>query len=99
MGCRMHSSLRTYLGSQMRLQVLILLFGSLMTAVVSAAAMARAADLDLPAQSLSESLISLGNRTKMNVLFQPESVQGLTAPAVSGASSVEEALSRLLAGT
>jgi outer membrane receptor protein involved in Fe transport len=60
---------------------------------------ARAADLTLPAQALDESLRELGEQADLNVLFEPSVVRGHQAPAVSGAGSVDDALTQLLTGT
>ncbi len=58
-----------------------------------------ASELDLPAQPLSSALRALGDQTKINVLFEADSVEGRLAPAVKGARNIGEALTRLLVGT
>ncbi len=84
----------------MRTKILASLAASwLLAAAGSLPARAEASDLSFPAQSLGESLRSLGNQTKTNVLFDPDSVRNLRAPAVSGVTSVAEALTQLLAGS
>jgi outer membrane receptor protein involved in Fe transport len=84
----------------MRMRILVSLIQSLIVALlISPAAMARAANLDLPAQSLSDSLRALGSLANLNVLYEPEYLQGRGAPEITGATSVDEVLSRLLSGT
>jgi outer membrane receptor protein involved in Fe transport len=56
-------------------------------------------ELDLPSQPLSDSLLAVGDRWNINVLFSPTQVAGITAPAITGAANAEDALARLLAGT
>ena len=56
-------------------------------------------EFNLPRQSLAETLRAIGRQTTMNILFEPESVENLTAPAVRGLLSAEEAMKRALAGT
>ena len=55
--------------------------------------------LNLPAQPLSLSLEAVSRQTDTNILYKPEMVAGLAAPALSGTLSVQDALARLLAGT
>jgi outer membrane receptor for ferric coprogen and ferric-rhodotorulic acid len=54
--------------------------------------------INLPAQSLDESLIQLGRQTSLQFFYTPDTVAGLTAPAVNGAMTPEQALQRLLQG-
>jgi iron complex outermembrane receptor protein len=68
----------------------------------SAAAAARAQAIsafNLPAQPLAESLKAIGSQTNTNVLVAPELVDGRQAPALKATLNVDEALSRILAGT
>lgn len=53
----------------------------------------------LPAQPLADALRALGIQTKTNVVFNPSFVEGLQAPALNAPLNLDEALSRLLAGT
>ena len=53
----------------------------------------------LPAQPLATALRSLAGKTGTNILFEPEVVKGLEAPAISDVASAKEAVDRLLAGT
>src|SRR6266853_1479311 len=68
----------------------------------SAAAVARAQAIsafNLPSQPLAESLKAIGSQTNTNVLVAPELVDGRQAPALKANLNVDEALSRILAGT
>lgn len=58
-----------------------------------------AVHINLPAQSLSEALIALGEQASLQIFYLPETVRGLQAPAVSGTFTPDQALQRLLAGT
>ena len=55
--------------------------------------------LDLPSQPLASALRMVADRTNTNILFDPAQVKDITAPALAGPATIEEALSRLLAGT
>lgn len=64
----------------------------------TAHAQGRAAQaFDLPAGQLADALVALGRQAQMQVLFSPDSVAGLRAPAVSGSMTPQAALDRLLA--
>jgi iron complex outermembrane recepter protein len=54
---------------------------------------------DLPAQSLAESLRAVATQTDTNMLFDPPLVAGRQAPAIKGSLTLDQALTRLLAGT
>jgi iron complex outermembrane receptor protein len=56
-------------------------------------------DFNLPPQALADSLRAIGHRTSVNILFDPRSVEKLTAPAVHGQFSASQAVNRVLAGT
>ena len=56
-------------------------------------------DFNLPSQALADSLRAIGHQTSVNILFDPRSVERLTAPAVHGQLSVSQAVNRVLAGT
>lgn len=62
-------------------------------------AQAAIAELDLPQQSLASSLRAVASATHVNVLFDTEQIAVFEAPALKGRISIDEALSRLLAGT
>ncbi|MEM6677503.1 MAG: TonB-dependent receptor [Pseudomonadota bacterium] len=55
--------------------------------------------IDLPAQSLRQSLLDLANRTGVNIIASDALVAGLSAGAVSGVLTAEEAVAQLLSGT
>jgi iron complex outermembrane receptor protein len=54
---------------------------------------------DLPAQSLAQALTSVGNLANLNIYFDPSLVDGRNAPPLKADLNVDEALTRLLAGT
>lgn len=54
---------------------------------------------NLPEQTLSEALKSIGQQTTTNILFEPESVQNKTAPALRATLTTEQALEYVLQGT
>lgn len=58
-----------------------------------------AVNIHIPAQSLNQALLQLGQQTDVQIYFLPEIVQGLKAPAVSGTMTPDQALQKLLAGT
>ncbi|HEY3637050.1 MAG TPA: TonB-dependent receptor, partial [Rhizomicrobium sp.] len=62
-------------------------------------AQAQQANFAIPAQSLDQTLREISRKTGENILFRPESVLGLRAPALSGLMSVKDAISRALAGS
>jgi len=55
--------------------------------------------ISIPAQSLSNSLIQLGEQASLQIFYLPETVSGLNAPAVAGSLTPDQALRRLLVGT
>jgi outer membrane receptor protein involved in Fe transport len=60
---------------------------------------AQQSQISIPAQTLSETLKDISRQTGGNILFTPESVSGIQAPALSGKMNPQQALTRLLAGT
>jgi len=54
---------------------------------------------DLPAEPLDKALRDLAVQANCNISYEPSIVAGLSAPAVSGDFTVEDALSLLLKGT
>jgi hypothetical protein len=56
-------------------------------------------EFNLPQQSLADALRAIGRLTNMNILFKPVTVENVTAPALRGRLSPEEAIKRVLAGT
>lgn len=55
--------------------------------------------IDIPSQPLSDALRALSRQSGLQFFADSDLTQGLTAPAVSGAMSAEEALQRLLANS
>ena len=58
-----------------------------------------AASFDLPQQPLSEALIAVANLTNTNIYVDEKLVGDRIAPALKGSMTVEEAVTRLLAGS
>jgi iron complex outermembrane recepter protein len=54
---------------------------------------------NLPQQALADSLRAIGRQAAMNILFEPATVENVTAPAVRGQLSANDAVVRVLAGT
>jgi len=79
------------------------LFGSVAILSIDAAAAAQgtqvATQISLQEQSLSDALRSVAQRTGESILFTPESVEGLRAPAISGQMNAQQAVSMLTRGT
>lgn len=64
-----------------------------------ASSLARAAEIDIPAQPLAGALAELGRQGDLQILYDPELVRGRTAGPVGGRMEPAEALGALLAGT
>ena len=80
----------------------LVLFGIVVLGWTSHAAhsqAAAAAHLDLPVQSLANSLRAIGSETRTDVLFDPKLVAGMQAPALKADLTAKEALGLLLKGT
>jgi len=60
---------------------------------------AASARIDIPAQSLNQALLQLGQQSDIQIYYLPEVVAGLDAPAVAGELTAQQALARLLEGT
>ena len=79
------------------------LFGSVAALSLNAAAAGQetptATLISLQEQPLSDALRSVAQKTGESILFTPESVEGLRAPAISGQMSAEKAVSMLTRGT
>lgn len=56
-------------------------------------------DMDFPAQSLSRSLDALGAQSHVQMLYAPDQVDKLKAPALKGSYTAEEALRLLVKGS
>jgi len=76
-----------------------ILFGTAAILSVNAAAAAQDTQISLQEQPMSDALRSVAQKTGESILFTPESVQGLRAPAISGQMSAEQAVSMLTRGT
>ncbi|TCJ15177.1 TonB-dependent receptor [Parasulfuritortus cantonensis] len=63
------------------------------------AGLAQAARFDIPAQPLASALLALAGQAGVQLVFSPDLVERLPAPALHGDMAVEEALRRLLAGS
>src|SRR5215475_5385317 len=80
-----------------------ILFSSVAVLSINAAAAAQdtqvPTQISLQAQPMSDALRSVAQKTGESILFTPESVEGLRAPAISGKMSAEQAVSMLTQGT
>jgi len=68
-------------------------------AASAAGAQPTTAHISIPAQSLDDALVQLGEQASLQIFYLPETVRGLRAPAVSGELTPDQALQKLLAGT
>src|SRR3984885_7844017 len=75
------------------------LFSSVAVLSINAAAAAQDTRLSLQEQPLSDALRSVAQKTGESILFPPESVDGLRAPAISGDMNAQQAVSMLTRGT
>lgn len=62
-------------------------------------ALARQVSLDLPAQSLDQTLTRFADQADLHLLYTTGDVAGLSSAGLHGAFSIEEALNQLLAGS
>src|ERR1700754_1924902 len=62
-------------------------------------ALAQSADFALPAEPLSDSLKAVAKQSGQNILFTPQAVVGVRAPALNGQMSGTDAVNALLRGT
>ena len=76
-----------------------MLAGAALLALSNGIAWAQDTDVTIPAQPLDQTLREISRRTGDNILFTPQSVTGLRAPALSGKMGASDALTRVLAGT
>ncbi|GAA0543930.1 TonB-dependent receptor [Rhizomicrobium palustre] len=79
-------------------------FPALIVAVAGLSAFCAAADaqtvsLQIPAASLGAALTEVARLTGRGVLFTPDTVEGLKAPAIQGNLTAEQAVSQLIAQT
>jgi len=84
--------------SRMRVLRSVLCAGAAILSI-NAAAAAQDAKLSLSEQPMSDALRSVAQKTGESILFTPESVQGLRAPAISGDMDARQAVSMLTRGT
>ncbi|NYT69358.1 TonB-dependent siderophore receptor [Pusillimonas noertemannii] len=68
-------------------------------APLDARAQDAAVQISIPAQPLGQALLQLGKQTSLQIFYAQELVNGLSAPAVSGNVTPEQALRQLLRGT
>lgn len=73
--------------------------GACLLALQPGMATAQGVALSLPEQTLSNALRSVAQKTGHNILFTPEAVAGLRAPALEGHYEAGEAVALLLQGT
>src|SRR5262249_27640357 len=66
---------------------------------VAALAQAHTVQFDIPAQSLGASLRAFGLASGQSLMFSEDDVRGKAGPALKGAFSVNDGLSKLLAGS
>src|SRR5262245_25069130 len=58
-----------------------------------------AANYDLPAQSMADSLKAIANQSNTNILFDRKLVEGLRAPALKAQLTPEAAITEIIRGT
>jgi len=73
--------------------------GAAIVALSASAVQAQSADFALPAQPLSDSLMAVAQKTGESILFSPQALTGIQAPAVRGQMSARGAVEKLLQGT
>ena len=55
--------------------------------------------LNIPAQPLAQALQTLGQQTSLQIIYSPESLQGLRSSALNGRYQDDESLKAMLSGT
>jgi iron complex outermembrane receptor protein len=85
--------------SRMRVLRSALFGGVAVLSINAAAAAAQNAKIIISEQPMSDALRSVAQKTGESILFTPESVQGLRAPAISGDMNAQQAVSMLTRGT
>src|SRR5579859_6584728 len=76
------------------------LFGTVAVLSINAAAAAQnSAAITMQEQPLSDALRTVAQKTGESILFTPESVEGLKAPAINGTMNAQQAVSMLTVGT
>lgn len=76
-----------------------LIAGVALVALGGGLARARDVEIFIPAQPLADTLKDIARQTGENILFTPDSVSGLRAPALNGKLSAQDAVTRALAGS
>ena len=76
-----------------------ILFGTVAVLSINAAAAAQSTEISIQEQPMSDALRSVAQKTGESILFTPESVAGLRAPAISGQMDAQQAVSMLTRGT
>jgi len=66
------------------------------TSIAVPAIAAEPQQLDIPAQNAATSLLELAEEANVQIIFSPEALRSVNAPAVSGELTVEEAISQIL---
>lgn len=69
------------------------------TALVASPALAATVNFDVPSQALGQALITFSKQAKVKIVYPAAEIRGMTAPAVRGAMTRQEALGRLIAGS
>src|SRR6201986_5008327 len=75
------------------------LFGSVAVLSLCRSAAAQDITITMAAQPMSDALRSVAQKTGESILFTPESVEGLQAPALTGNMNAQQAVSLLTRGT
>jgi outer membrane receptor protein involved in Fe transport len=73
-----------------------LIGGVELVAICTGIAEAQEVEFSIPAQPLGQTLKEISRQTGQNILFTPESVNGLRAPALNGTMSADDAIARAL---
>lgn len=82
-----------------RLSALLLLAVGFLGGYTAVEAAAITYTFNIPEEPLADTLRAIGRTTMMNIVFAPETVDGASAPAIQGALTIEQALSRALSKT
>ncbi len=75
------------------------LFSTVAVLSINAAAAAQDTAITMQEQPLSDALRTVAQKTGESILFTPESVEGLKAPAINGTMNAQQAVSMLTVGT
>ena len=76
-----------------------MILGTVVLALAGLPHKVQAAVLDIPEQSLADALVAFGRQANVQVLYSPDLVQGVRAPALQGEMSIGQGLETLLGGT